>query len=217
VTRAAALLTVVLLAGCGTGGLGEEDTAGADGQALFKAKCGGCHTLAAAGTPGTVGPNLDAAFVAPRAEGFDESTIREVVLGQMRFPILPMPKPDDLFPVKGDYTEADRERDMAAIATYVASVAGNEQAIAQATTQTGGAAASDPKALFQQNCAGCHTFAAAGATGTVGPNLDQLKLPLSRIEQQIRKGGGVMPAFEGKLSDAQIKALAKWVAANQRK
>jgi mono/diheme cytochrome c family protein len=107
---------------------------------------------------------------------------------------------------------------MEAIATYVASVAGNEQAIAQATTQTGGgAAASDPKALFQQNCASCHTFAAAGATGTVGPNLDQLQLPVSRIEQQIRKGGAVMPAFEGKLSDAQIKALAKWVAENQRK
>jgi cbb3-type cytochrome c oxidase subunit III len=216
VTRAAALFTVVLLAGCGTGGLGEENTAGADGKALFTEKCGGCHTLAAAGTPGTVGPNLDAAFVASRTEGFDESTIREVVLGQMRFPILPMPKPDELFPLKGDYTEQDRERDMAAIADYVASVAGNEQAIAQTTTQTGGAAASDPEALFKQNCAGCHTLAAAGATGQVGPNLDQLKIPESRIEQQIRKGGGVMPAFEGKLTDAQIKALANWVAENRK-
>jgi cbb3-type cytochrome c oxidase subunit III len=217
VTRLAALLSVGLLAGCGTGGLGQGETAGADGAALFKDKCQTCHTLAAAGTNGKLGPNLDAAFAAARKEGFDESTIREVVLGQMRFPIKPMPEPDELFPIEGNYTEDDRERDMEAIATYVASVAANEQAIAQATTQTGeGTAASDPKALFQQNCAGCHTFAAAGAAGNVGPNLDQLQLPVSRIEQQIRKGGGVMPPFEGKLTDAQIKALAKWVAENRK-
>jgi cbb3-type cytochrome c oxidase subunit III len=217
VTRLAALLSVALLAGCGTGGLGEGDTAGADGASLFTEKCAACHTLAAAGAKGQVGPSLDAAFAAARQEGFDESTIREVVLGQMRFPIKPMPDPDELFPLKSGYTEDDREQDMDAIATYVASVAANEQAIAQATTQTGGgAAASDPKALFQANCASCHTLAAANATGTIGPNLDQLNVPVSRIEQQIRKGGGVMPAFEGKLTDAQITALAKWVAANRK-
>jgi mono/diheme cytochrome c family protein len=31
----------------------------ADGKALFPSTCGGCHTLAAAGTVGTTGPNLD--------------------------------------------------------------------------------------------------------------------------------------------------------------
>jgi mono/diheme cytochrome c family protein len=31
----------------------------AAGKALFPAACGGCHVLAAAGTVGTVGPNLD--------------------------------------------------------------------------------------------------------------------------------------------------------------
>jgi mono/diheme cytochrome c family protein len=29
------------------------------GKVLFKTNCGGCHTLADAGTSGTVGPNLD--------------------------------------------------------------------------------------------------------------------------------------------------------------
>ena len=28
------------------------------------------------------------------------------------------------------------------------------------------------KKLFQQKCAGCHALAAAGASGTIGPNLD---------------------------------------------
>jgi cbb3-type cytochrome c oxidase subunit III len=212
VARAAALLSVLLLAGCGTGGLGEVQTAGVDGAALFKAKCGGCHTLAAAGTPGQLGPNLDNAFAADRKEGFDQSTIREVVLGQMRFPIPPMPKPDskEMF---GDLSDQRREQSMAAIADYVASAAANPSAVPQGG---GGAAGNDPKALFQANCASCHTLAAAGATGTVGPNLDQLKVPVPRIEQQIRNGGAVMPAFAGKLTDAQIKALAKWVAANRK-
>lgn len=32
---------------------------GTDGEGLFKTNCGSCHTLAAAGTAGTTGPNLD--------------------------------------------------------------------------------------------------------------------------------------------------------------
>jgi mono/diheme cytochrome c family protein len=210
VTRLAALLATLLLAGCGTGGLGESSAGAAAGEDTFKQKCGGCHTLAAAGTNGQLGPNLDNAFAASRAEGFDESVMREVVLGQMRFPIAPMPEPEQLFP-----DEATREDDMSAIAAYVASVAANPTAIAQAQQQGGGAASSDPKALFASNCGGCHTLAAAGTTGTVGPNLDQLNIPVARIEEQIRKGGGGMPPFEGKLTDAQITALAKWVAENR--
>jgi mono/diheme cytochrome c family protein len=45
------------------GGDGDEGDGGeeaADGEAIFaEAGCGGCHTLEAAGTSGTVGPNLD--------------------------------------------------------------------------------------------------------------------------------------------------------------
>jgi mono/diheme cytochrome c family protein len=32
---------------------------GPNGKAVFTSTCGGCHTLKAAGTNGTVGPNLD--------------------------------------------------------------------------------------------------------------------------------------------------------------
>ena len=130
--RRGALLLVLLLAGCGTGGLGEAES-GAGGEALFKEKCAGCHELKAAGARGTIGPSLDAAFSASRSEGFDESTIREVVLGQMRFPIAPMPPPEELFPAD-EYTDAEREAAMEAIAAYVGSVAANQEAIAQAGT-----------------------------------------------------------------------------------
>ena len=211
--RRGALLLVLLLAGCGTGGLGDAESSGSNGEELFKEKCAGCHELQAAGARGTIGPSLDAAFAAPRKEGFDESTIREVVLGQMRFPVPPMPEPDELFP-SDEYTEEEREAAMEAIASYVASVAANEQAIAQAGEQGGDASAEDPKALFTSNCAGCHTFTAAGASGTVGPNLDQTALTVDRIAQQIRSGGGGMPPFEGQLTDEQIQALAEFVFEN---
>ena len=214
--RRGALLLALLLAGCGTGGLGDAESSGANGGDLFKEKCAGCHELKAAGARGTIGPSLDAAFAASRAEGFDESTIRAVVLGQMRAPIPPMPESTDpqMFP-SDKYSESEREAAMDAIASYVASVAANQEAIAQAGQQGGNASASDPKALFTSNCAGCHTFAAAGTSGTVGPNLDRISITADRIAEQIRNGGGGMPPFEGQLTDEQIQALAKYVFENR--
>jgi mono/diheme cytochrome c family protein len=32
------------------------------------------------------------------------------------------------------------------------------------------------------------------------------------VQHQVEVGGGVMPAFKGKLTDQQIKAVAKFVA-----
>jgi cbb3-type cytochrome c oxidase subunit III len=214
--RRGALLLVLLLAGCGTGGLGDAESSGTNGETLFKEKCAGCHELKAAGARGTIGPSLDAAFAASRQEGFAESNIHAVVLGQMRYPIAPMPKPDVLFPAT-QYSEAEREAAMDAIASYVASVAANPQAIAQAAAQQGGnASAGDPKGLFTSNCAGCHTFAAAGTNGTVGPNLDQISITAEQVAQQIQNGGGGMPPFKGQLTDEQIQALAKFVFENRK-
>jgi outer membrane protein assembly factor BamB len=65
--------------------------------------------------------------------------------------------------------------------------------------------------VFTTSCGSCHTLAAAGTTGQVGPNLDQNTAPLSAIEEQVRNGGGGMPAFEGQLSDQQIDAVAQYV------
>ncbi len=63
-----------------------------------------------------------------------------------------------------------------------------------------------------QNCASCHTLAAAHATGSVGPNLDQLKPSKATLVSKVTDGGGGMPAFGGRLSAAQIKAIAAYVA-----
>jgi mono/diheme cytochrome c family protein len=71
--------------------------------------------------------------------------------------------------------------------------------------------------LFSDNCASCHTLKAAGASGKVGPDLDQLRPGPQLVTSQVNTGGGAMPSFKGKLSDAQIKEIADYVAANAGK
>jgi mono/diheme cytochrome c family protein len=87
-----------------------------------------------------------------------------------------------------------------------------------APTTTTTASQGDPtagKAVFASaGCGGCHTLKAAGSTGTVGPNLDQLKPPLDRIVIQVDNGGGPMPAFKGQLTDKQIQDVAAFVYAS---
>jgi mono/diheme cytochrome c family protein len=95
--------------------------------------------------------------------------------------------------------------DADAVAAYVAMVAGNPSAAGPSKNATSG------KDIFLANCGSCHTLAAAGTKGTIGPNLDQLKPSLSRVQRQVTNGGSVMPAFKGQLTPAQITAVAKYV------
>jgi mono/diheme cytochrome c family protein len=60
-------------------------------------------------------------------------------------------------------------------------------------------------------CGGCHTLAAANASGTVGPNLDTLKPNYQAVTAQVTNGGGAMPAFKSKLSTQQIADVAAYV------
>ncbi|MFL5896642.1 MAG: plastocyanin/azurin family copper-binding protein [Thermoleophilaceae bacterium] len=56
------------------------------GKTLFVSHCGSCHQLARAGTKGTQGPSLDAAFRDDRQVGMNNKTIRGVVHHQIGFP-----------------------------------------------------------------------------------------------------------------------------------
>ena len=77
------------------------------------------------------------------------------------------------------------------------------------------AAAADPgEAVFASSCASCHTLAAAGASGAVGPNLDERKPDAAKVTAIVTSGGGSMPSFSGQLSEAEIAAVAEYVAAN---
>jgi mono/diheme cytochrome c family protein len=66
--------------------------------------------------------------------------------------------------------------------------------------------------LAQPPCHLCHTLKAAGAEGTVGPSLDELKPDLEKALQAVRNGVGIMPAFNDKLTAEQISAVARYVA-----
>jgi mono/diheme cytochrome c family protein len=80
-------------------------------------------------------------------------------------------------------------------------------------SSTSGAASTAGKAVFTSaGCATCHTLKDAGATGSVGPNLDQLQPSAGAVSGIVRSGGGGMPSFSGKLSDAQIAAVATYVS-----
>jgi cbb3-type cytochrome c oxidase subunit III len=76
---------------------------GTDGKGLFKTNCGSCHTLADAGTAGTVGPNLDT--LKPN----DALVIKQVTNGGGGMPAF-----------KGTLTPAQ----IKLIATYVSGAAG---------------------------------------------------------------------------------------------
>jgi cytochrome c oxidase subunit 2 len=100
------------------------------------------------------------------------------------------------------------------------------------TTTTGGGAASG-KALFDsQGCNGCHTLTAAGAKGTVGPDLDKLPAYAQRagkpLEDFVRQSivdpnayvepkfpRGVMPSFKS-LPPDQVSALVQYLVASSK-
>ena len=230
----------LLAAGCGTGGIAKGKADTAHGKQLFVQKCGSCHTLADAGTQGKIGPNLDDAFSGPRAQGFKESTVRNVVHGQILYAVsnpsgfIKGPNGEDI-PAQGMPRNLVTGQDAQDVAAYVASVAGVSAAGGAttttavttnpspvptpppSTTTTGGGGGSDlaaqGKAVFQKaGCTSCHTLKDAGATGTVGPNLDDAKPPKPLVIDRVTHGKGVMPSFRGQLSPAEIQAVAEYVS-----
>jgi mono/diheme cytochrome c family protein len=221
---------VLFIAACG-GGDGPGVTQGTDlanGQAQFiAAGCGGCHALAAAGTNGTIGPNLDDAFSASREDDFEESTFEQVVRSQIAYPGIDSVMTPDLVTGKN----ADD------VAYFVAQCAGNpddaqcappsapapppaepapaEPAPAEpAPAEPAPADNSEGLAIFSENCAACHTLAAAAATGAVGPNLDQSQPPVEVVIDRVTNGQGGMPPFGDILTAEQIQAVADFVSSS---
>jgi mono/diheme cytochrome c family protein len=83
---------------------------------------------------------------------------------------------------------------------------------------TGGGAEGDAAAgadvYTSAGCGSCHTLAAAGSTGTAGPNLDDLQPDAAAVAEQVTNGGGGMPAFKDQLSEQEIADVAAYVAEN---
>ena len=80
------------------------------------------------------------------------------------------------------------------------------------SARAAGDAAAGKQVFESAGCASCHTLADAGATGTVGPNLDEAKPPTTLVVDRVTNGQGAMPSFKGQLSETQIQDVAAYVS-----
>ena len=74
------------------------------------------------------------------------------------------------------------------------------------------------KAVFTSaGCVGCHTLADAGATGTVGPNLDEAKPDTELVVTRVTKGRARCPRSAASSTDQQIADVAAYVTQVDRR
>lgn len=214
----AALCAVALalpLAACG-----RDEADLSNGKAKFVEKCGQCHQLARAGTAGTQGPSLDAAFQAALADGMDRDTVEGIAHKQILHP-----RKNSIMPA--GLVTGDDARDVSAYVGYAAARKGDD---AGALASAGLAQAKTAEQIFTAaGCAGCHTFSPAGSNGSIGPNLDDLaaaagkREPGKSAEEYIRESmtkpdafivdgfPNAMPPYEGRLTDKEIQALIDYL------
>lgn len=141
------------------------------GKQLFVEKCGACHTLAHANTTGSIGPNLDVAFRQDRADGIKSTSIEGLVNYWIEFPNT---NPDSGAVMPPRIFKGQQATDVAAYVGAVAALPGRDiGALATAVEAKVPVTPAAGKAVFTGpgGCGACHTLAAAGTTGTAGPNL----------------------------------------------
>jgi cytochrome c oxidase subunit 1 len=84
------------------------------------------------------------------------------------------------------------------------------------TPPSGGSVAAGSK-IFASECGVCHTLAAAGTTGTVGPVLDGKPLTVALVVNRVTNGKGPMPSFASRFSQQQIRDVAAYVLASAKR
>ncbi|MEX2645975.1 MAG: c-type cytochrome [Gaiellaceae bacterium] len=79
-----------------------------------------------------------------------------------------------------------------------------------------GNAAAGEDVYASAGCGSCHVLAAAGSSGTIGPNLDETKPELDLIVERVTNGASPMPAFKDQLTEQQIQDVAAFVFESTR-
>ncbi len=209
-------------AGDTTSGTGATPGSSDPGLAVFANNgCGSCHTFKAAGATGTSGPNLDE-FLAPDD---DKAGIKEMIVD----PNAEIAKgySANVMPQDLGTTLSPTEINQLVAFLYKNSPAGSQGG---APAESKGAAkqpkvdVADGKKMFASNgCSSCHTLAAANASGTIGPNLDDVIPDLSASDIKtsivdpnatITPGfpAGTMPqSFGDTMSDQQVNDLVAYL------
>jgi len=218
-SASALVAALVVAAVLSLGACGRDEADLSNGKALFTERCGSCHILGRAGTQGRTGPDLDASFRSALSSGMDRETVQGVVHDQILNPRKNSAMPADL--VTGEDAQ-----DVAAYVAFAAARAGEDEG---QLAQAGLAGATTPEQIFTAaGCAGCHTLAKANATGTTGPSLDDLAQSAEQAEgspeEYVRESlldpdavvaegfqPGVMPSYEGRLTDEQLQTLVEYL------
>jgi mono/diheme cytochrome c family protein len=242
-----------------------------EGAVLFNQRCGGCHTFAYAGTHGSAqnvrtaqlnnGPNFDIRCERPVARvlyaiengGFSGVVMpQNIVVGQQARDVAQFvatysgrkaPKVPGVAPceqVSIGSLEAALATPTTATTTTTPTTTTPTTTTPTTTTPTNTNAAG--KSVFTSaGCGGCHTFAAAGASGTIGPNLDtRLRSDCATPASKRIRGAtlnkcihtaitdpyaylpsgykaGIMPNSFGKtLTPAQLQALVSFIQSSAK-
>ena len=61
-------------------------------------------------------------------------------------------------------------------------------------------------------CSACHSLDDAGSNAQIGPNLNEIRPEKMRVMTVVKNGIGVMPAYEGQLTDKEIEAVSHYVS-----
>ncbi len=195
------------------------------GRELFAKTCFYCHALRAAPSYGRTGPDLDIllAHMDPKErQAFVELAIEQGEAhgrGQMPALLYQGREAKQVAKFVAAVADVGLGADSTEPAGYpeLENKAEGETAIANEKAEqhyTPAELAKGKEVFTSAGCGGCHTLAAAEATGTIGPNLDKLQPGEFTVQHQVYSGGGLMPKFgvEGILKPAEIEAVAKYVS-----
>lgn len=169
------------------------------GAAVFRTNCVQCHGAGAAGNPGY--PNLlDDDWL----HGGTINAIYTTILHGVRSPTDPDTRPAPEMPAWGATLNPE---EIANVVQYVLQISGQK---ADAAKATAGAK------VFAANCAACHGADGKGNVDMGAPNLtDAIWLyggDQATLTKTITYGrAGVMPSWNHKLSEADIRAVALYV------
>jgi cytochrome c oxidase cbb3-type subunit 3 len=170
------------------------------GAAVFRTNCATCHGAGAAGVQGRGYPNL-----------LDDDWLWggdvEAIAATIRHGIRNDTDPDARLSQMPAFGELLTGEEIGAVVQYVLQISGQEHDAGQAEAGA---------TVYVDNCSGCHMEDGRGDREQGAPNLtDAIWLyggdPATLTETVTNARAGVMPAWAGRLSEAEIRAVSVYV------
>jgi cytochrome c oxidase cbb3-type subunit 3 len=210
------LLVLALAAGCGGDSSKEDEAAAARarvearaharrmevGRRVFVQHCGTCHTLA--------GRRFTEPIIEWVAPNLDEVKLKHDYVRE---------RAETGGPAMASFSTELSRAEFRSVVEYVAETAGRN--VVDDGDQPDDLLA-EGEQVFKQNCAACHAIAGRNRTGRPvysGMDFNRIK-PSERFVIERMKAGvlpdedePLMPSFRGKLSEAQMRAVAAYVTA----